>query len=380
MTRVRTYLDYNASAPLRPAAREAVLAALDAPGNASSVHAEGRRARTIIEGAREQVAALVGATPSEVVFTSGATEANNCVMAAGWAAICVADIEHDSVLAPARASGAEIIKLPVSTDGVVDLAAAREALAEAVSRHQDARRVLLSVMMANNETGVIQPVAKAGNMARDLGIQFHVDAVQGVGRLPFQFSDIGADTLTISAHKLGGPRGVGALIVGDGNNLPALVRGGGQERRRRGGTENVAGIAGFGAAAAEVQRECERSSERLQVLRDRLEAGVMRETPAAVIIGRNVARIANTSCIAMPGKPSETLVIRMDLDGIAISSGAACTSGKIGENTVLAAMGLDASITGSAVRVSLGAGTTDDDVTAFLAAWKKAAGGTALAA
>ncbi|KWT70495.1 Cysteine desulfurase [Hyphomicrobium sulfonivorans] len=380
MTRVRTYLDYNASAPLRPAAREAVLAALDAPGNASSVHAEGRRARTIIEGAREQVAALVGATPSEVVFTSGATEANNCVMAAGWAAICVADIEHDSVLAPARASGAEIIKLPVSTDGVVGLAAAREALAEAVSRHQDARRVLLSVMMANNETGVIQPVAKAGNMARDLGIQFHVDAVQGVGRLPFQFSDIGADTLTISAHKLGGPRGVGALIVGDGNNLPALVRGGGQERRRRGGTENVAGIAGFGAAAAEVQRECERSSERLQVLRDMLEAGVMRETPAAVIIGRNVARIANTSCIAMPGKPSETLVIRMDLDGIAISSGAACTSGKIGENTVLAAMGLDASITGSAVRVSLGAGTTDDDVTAFLAAWKKAAGGTALAA
>ncbi|MDH4982694.1 cysteine desulfurase family protein [Hyphomicrobium sp. D-2] len=380
MTRVRTYLDYNASAPLRPAAREAVLAALDAPGNASSVHAEGRRARTIIEGAREHVAALVGATPSEVVFTSGATEANNCVMAAGWAAICVADIEHDPVLAPARGSGAEIIKLPVSTDGVVDLAAAREALAEAVSRHQDARRVLLSVMMANNETGVIQPVAKAGNMARDLGIQFHVDAVQGVGRLPFQFSDIGADTLTISAHKLGGPRGVGALIVGDGNNLPALVRGGGQERRRRGGTENVAGIAGFGAAAAEVQRECERSSERLQVLRDRLEADVMRETPAAVIIGRNVARIANTSCIAMPGKPSETLVIRMDLDGIAISSGAACTSGKIGENTVLAAMGLDASITGSAVRVSLGAGTTDDDVTAFLAAWKKAAGGTALAA
>lgn len=380
MTRVRTYLDYNASAPLRPAARTAMLTALDAPGNASSVHAEGRRARTIIEGAREQVAALVGAMPSEVVFTSGATEANNCVMAAGWAAICVADIEHDSVLAPARASGAEIIRLPVSTDGVVDLAAAREALTDAVSRHHDARRVLLSVMMANNETGVIQPVAQAGNMARDLGIQFHVDAVQGAGRLLFQFSDLGADTLTISAHKLGGPRGVGALVIGDGNNLPALVRGGGQERRRRGGTENVAGIAGFGAAAAEVQREWQHASARQQVLRDALEAGVMRETPEAVIIGRNVARIANTSCIAMPGKPSETLVIRMDLDGIAISSGAACTSGKIGENTVLAAMGLEASITGSAVRVSLGAGTTDDDVTAFLAAWKKAAGGTALAA
>ncbi|WP_072372165.1 cysteine desulfurase family protein [Hyphomicrobium sp. NDB2Meth4] len=372
----RTYLDNNASAPLRDSARAAMVAAMDVTGNPSSVHAEGRRARAIVETAREHVAELVGARPSEIVFTSGATEANNAVMDAGWKAICVSAIEHDSVLAPARACGAKVIALPASQDGVVDLGSVQEALSHAA---QGGARALLSVMMANNETGVIQPVAEAADLARSLGVALHVDAVQGVGRLPVDFASLGADTLTISAHKLGGPRGVGALVIRDGVNLPALVKGGGQERRRRGGTENVVGIAGFGAAAAEVARDVE-AMKRASALRDQLEASVMSLTPDAVIIGRNAARIGNTSCIAVPGKQAETLVIRMDMEGVAISAGAACTSGKVGANTVITAMGLPDSVARSAVRVSLGAETSETDIAAFLAAWQKVAGGAALAA
>lgn len=372
----RTYLDNNASAPLRDSARAAMVAAMDVTGNPSSVHAEGRRARAIVETAREQVAALVGARPSEIVFTSGATEANNAVMDAGWKAICVSAIEHDSVLAPARACGAKVIALPASQDGVVDLGSVQEALSHAA---QGGARALLSVMMANNETGVIQPVAEAADLARSLGVALHVDAVQGVGRLPVDFASLGADTLTISAHKLGGPRGVGALVIRDGVNQPALVKGGGQERRRRGGTENVVGIAGFGAAAAEVARDVE-AMKRASALRDQLEASVMSLTPDAVIIGRNAPRIGNTSCIAVPGKQAETLVIRMDMEGVAISAGAACTSGKVGANTVITAMGLPDSVARSAVRVSLGAETSETDIAAFLAAWQKVAGGAALAA
>jgi cysteine desulfurase len=375
MTATRTYLDYNASTPLRPAARAAMLAALDTVGNPSSVHAEGRRARAIVDTAREQVAALVGAKPSEVVFTSGAAEANNTVMAAGWKSICVSAIEHDSVLAPARACGAKVVVLSVGTDGVVDLAAAADAIAAAGS----GGRALLSVMLANNETGVIQPVAEAAEAARTHGLSLHVDAVQGPGRVPVNFAELGADTLVISAHKLGGPRGVGALVVRDGVNLPALMKGGGQERRRRGGTENVAGIAGFGAAAAELAREADVAA-RIGLLRDKLESAVTAVTPAAVIVGRDAPRVSNTMCVAVPGKLAETLVIRMDLEGVAISAGAACASGKVGANAVLAAMGLPADITAGAVRVSLGRETNEDDIAAFLAAWQKVAGGAALAA
>jgi cysteine desulfurase len=311
-----------------------------------------------------------------VVFTSGATEANNCVMAAGWKAICVSAIEHDSVLAPARASGAKVIALPAGKNGVVDLQSVAGQLAQAASGGAHA---LLSVMMANNETGVIEPVADAAALAREHGLSLHVDAVQGLGRLPVNFAELGADTLGVSAHKLGGPRGVGALIVRDGVNLLPLIKGGGQERRRRGGTENVAGIAGFGAATAEIAGEAD-AVVRMQVLRDKLEAGVMAATPNAVIVGREAARLANTSCVAVPGKPAETLVIRLDLEGVAVSAGAACTSGKVGANSVLEAMGLGADIARSAVRVSLGPQTREDDIAAFLAAWEKIVGRAALAA
>jgi cysteine desulfurase len=376
MTRLRTYLDYNASAPLRAEARAAMVASMDTTGNPSSVHAEGRAVRAIVERAREEVAQLVNAKPSEVVFTSGATEANNWVMAAGWDEICVSAIEHDSVLEPARASGARLASLPVSKSGVVDVEAATATLARARER---SARVLASLMMANNETGVVQPVAEVAAAARRLGAVMHVDAVQAPGRLDIDFAEIGADAMVLSAHKLGGPRGVGALIIRDGVALMPFIKGGGQERRRRGGTENVAGIAGFGAAAAALKREA-RAVARISRLRDMLEDGVVRMTPAAVIVGREAPRVANTACIALPGKPAETLVIKLDLDGIAVSAGAACFSGKVKASHVLEAMGLGPEIAGSAIRVSLGPETSEGDVAAFLEAWEKIAKPAAIAA
>jgi cysteine desulfurase len=349
-----------------------MLVAFDTAGNPSSVHAEGRAARALIETAREEVARLVNAEPSQVVFTSGATEANNWVLAAGWDTICMSGIEHDSVLAPARASRASIVMLPSSRDGVIDVAAAAAPLSEA-----NKGRALLAVMAVNNETGVIQPVAEAIAVAREQGAHVHVDAVQAPGRIPVDFAALGADTLVISAHKLGGPRGVGALVMREAPT--PLIKGGGQERRRRGGTENVCGIAGFGAAAEAVRRDHE-AAERLAKLREALEAGVLRLTPDTVIVGRNARRIANTSCIALPGGSAETLIIKLDLAGLAVSAGAACGSGKVAASHVLEAMGLAPEITRSAIRVSLGPTTREDDIAAFLAAWEKVAKPAAIAA
>jgi cysteine desulfurase len=371
MNTARTYLDHNASSPLRPEARAAMLAALNAAGNPSSVHADGRAARALIEAAREKVARLVNAEPSQVVFTSGATEANNWIMSGGWELICVSAIEHDSVLAPARASTATIISLPVSGDGVVDVASAAVPLARA------AKGALLTVMAANNETGVVQPIAEAVALAREHGAAVHIDAVQAPGRMAVDFAALGADTLALSAHKLGGPLGVGALVTREAPS--ALIKGGGQERRRRGGTENVAGIAGFGAAAEAVACEND-AAQRMAKLRDALEDGVLRATPDAVIVGSKAARIANTSCIALPGSSAETLVIKLDLAGIAVSAGAACSSGKVAASHVLDAMGYAPEIARSAIRVSLGPQTSEQDIAAFLAAWQKVARPAAIAA
>lgn len=369
MTHARAYLDWNASAPLRPEAREALIAALDADGNASSVHAEGRRARAVVERAREQVAELVGAAPSEVVFTSGATEANNCVAAAGWNAILLPAIEHPSLLAPAQASGAVIV--PIGTDG--DGVARVEQVADWVlTGGPRPPRVLMALQAANNETGVIQPVAEVAAFAREHGLAVHVDAVQAIGRVPVSFGDWAADTLSLSGHKIGGPKGVGALVVRDGSTVPAFMKGGGQERRRRAGTEDVAAIAGFGAAATAARSDLA-GIDGQRRLRDELENEVRRLTPQAIVIGASVPRLANTSCITLPGHAAETLVIKLDLAGVAVSAGAACSSGKVGASHVLEAMGLSPVIARSAIRVSIGPSTTRREIALFVETWARIA-------
>ncbi|MGE8942068.1 cysteine desulfurase family protein [Leptospira interrogans] len=361
----RTYLDHNATAPLRPEARAAVIAALDEVGNPSSVHSEGRRARAIVEEAREKVAALVGARPAQVVFTSGATEANVWVMRAGWDLVMTPMTEHDSVLAPARAAATRVINLRVAETGEV----LRGGLIETLEREagKDGRR-LLSIQLANSETGVIQPVADVTAIARSHGTAVHCDAVQAVGRVLVDFAALDVDCLSLSAHKIGGPKGVGALVVKDGFEPAALISGGGQERRRRSGTENVAGIAGFGAAAEAARRDLA-DAARITRLRDRLEQGARDAVPTTVAIAKDAHRLGNTASLAMPGHTSETLVIKLDLAGIAVSAGAACSSGKVGTSPVLAAMGLLPEVANSAVRVSLGWNSTDSDVDRFVEAW-----------
>jgi cysteine desulfurase len=371
----RTYLDYNATAPLRSIAKTAMIAALDAVGNPSSVHSEGRKARGIVEGARESVARLVGAKPSEIVFTSGASEANAWVLAQPWQAILLAGIEHDSVLAPARASLAEVIHISTGSDGVARV----EEIASRVLKGTLPARTLIALQMANNETGALQPVAEAAAFARAHGLMIHTDAVQAAGRIEINFATLGVDTLSLSAHKLGGPKGIGALVIRDHLDLVPMMRGGGQERRRRAGTENLAAIAGFGAAAEAALADF-KAVARITKLRDLLEAAACEIAPETIVIARTAPRLANTAALALPGKQAETLVIRLDLSGIAVSAGSACSSGKVGRSHVLDAMGLGDGISGSAIRVSLGPDTTRADVDAFLSAWKTIAGHAAIAA
>jgi cysteine desulfurase len=369
MSRTRTYLDWNATTPLRPEARAAMIAALDVVGNPSSPHAEGRRARAVMEDAREQVAALVGAKPGEVVFTSGGTEGNNAVLAAGWDTVRVTGVEHESVLAPARNSRARRIELPVGTDGVLR----RDNLAALLEQAKGSRG-LLTLQMANNETGVLQPVAEVARDAKALGLAVHTDAVQAAGRVAIDIVELGVDYLTLSAHKLGGPKGVGALVIGGRAMLPPLISGGGQERRRRAGTENVAAIAGFGAAAEAARRDLAQMKH-VQALRDQLEAQMRAITPEAVVIAESAPRLPNTTSLALPGASAETLVIALDLAGIAVSAGAACSSGKVGTSHVLAAMGLAPHVARGAIRISLGHASTERDVASFLAAWSHIAAG-----
>jgi cysteine desulfurase len=299
-----------------------------------------------------------------VVFTSGGTEANNAIFTAGWTTVFVSGIEHDSVLAPARGSGAQVIELPVASTGVV--------LADRAADLMQGVRVpgpaLLSLQLANNETGVLQPVAAIATLAREHGLLVHTDAVQAAGRIPVDMRSLGVDFLTLSAHKIGGPKGIGALVIRDGASLPAFVRGGGQERRRRAGTEAVAAIAGFGAAAEAAQRDLA-DVARVRALRDWLEAEVLSLAPETVIVAAEVDRLPNTSSIALPGTAAETLVIALDLAGIAVSAGAACSSGKVGASHVLEAMGVAPGIARAAIRISLGWNSTEADVAAFVEAW-----------
>lgn len=352
------YLDHNATAPLLPEARAAMLAALDHVGNASSVHGFGRAARRTVEDARASVAALVGAAPRQVVFTAGATEANNAALAQPGGDVLVSAIEHDSV----RAAAPGAATVPVTPDGVVDLDALGRLLAAARPP------ALVAVMLANNEIGTIQPLEAVVAAARRHGARVHCDAVQAAGRLPVDFAALGVDSLSLSAHKLGGPQGAGALVLRDDAGFTPLLVGGGQERRLRAGTENVAAIAGFGAAAA-VARDGLAAQQRIGRLRDALEARIRAADPAVVVFGAEAPRIPNTSCIAMAGVPAETQLMGFDLAGIAVSSGAACSSGKVAASHVLAALGADPALAGSAIRVSLGRDTDAAAVDRFVEVW-----------
>lgn len=356
------YLDHNATAPVLPEVAAAVADALMRTGNPSSVHGFGRAARQAVDQARRRVAALVGAAEEGVVFTSGGTEANNLALAGTDAdRILVSAIEHDSVLRAAP----EAERIPVTEQGVVDLAALERMLAADAGK-----RVLVSVMLANNETGVIQPVAEAAAIARRHGALVHCDAVQAAGRIPVDLGALGVDMLTLSAHKLGGPAGVGALVLRPGQALSPVLKGGGQERWRRAGTENLPGIVGFGVAALSARSVNDRIAG-LRALRDDLERRIRDIAPEAPIYGEGAARLANTTCIGMPGVKGETQVMAFDLAGIAVSAGAACSSGKVASSAVLVAMGAAPAASAEAVRVSLGTGNTEADIGRFVAAWRE---------
>ncbi len=360
MPQIESYLDWNATAPLRPEAVAAMSEALRRWGNPSSVHRRGRAARQIIERAREAVAGLLGdADPSDVIFVSGGTEANHlALLGAGRERVLVSAVEHDSVRSAVPA--AEII--PVGPDGIVALDALDRLLGA------DLRPALVSVMYANNETGVIQPIAEIASIARRHGALFHCDAVQAAGKIALEVGAIGADLVTLSAHKIGGPPGVGALVVTGGVDLAPLLRGGGQEHRRRAGTENLPGIAGFAAAAAAAAVEIAVYDE-VATLRDGLEAEIAAIAPEAVVLGAAAPRLPNTSAIAMPGVAAETQVVALDLDGVMVSAGAACSSGKVGPSHVLAAMGVGPEIAASTIRVSLGWSSNEAEIDHFLRAW-----------
>jgi cysteine desulfurase len=366
----RAYFDWNATAPLRPQARDAILAALELTGNASSVHREGRAARALIEAARAQVAALVGAEAKNVTFTSSGTEANMLALTPAIQmgsdktprdALFVSAIEHPSVRRGGRFSTVE--ELPVTAGGVVDF----DKLEQAVSR---ADHPFVSVMLANNETGVLQPSVEIAKIVHAANGIFHVDAVQAAGRIPVNIEAIGADLMTVSAHKLGGPQGTGALIRrGEIHIAQPLITGGGQERNLRAGTENVAGIAGFGAAAAAATSALSSETTRLSALRGAMEAGLKALCGDVLIFGETEQRVPNTTLFAVPGVKAETAIIAFDLHGVAVSSGSACSSGKVSASHVLAAMGADPALAKGAIRLSIGWNTTQSDIEMLINAW-----------
>ncbi|MBF0138201.1 MAG: cysteine desulfurase [Magnetococcales bacterium] len=363
------YLDHNASSPVRPAVREAMLPWLgEQGGSPSSIHASGRLARQAVESARRTLAEFLKVHATQVVFTSGGTEANNSVLS-GLAAgknyqgdIIVSAIEHPSILEPCQSlarRGMNIMIAPVDARGVVD--------AEWILSALKPETCLVSVMLANNETGVIQPIETIGQGCRARGIPLHVDAIQAVGKIPVDLSRLSVDFLSVSAHKLGGPKGVGALIVDKRFLLEPLLQGGGQEWGRRSGTENVPGIVGFGAAVAASGSSLDEESNRLVQLRTLLEESVLAEIPDCVIFGRHMPRLPNTTLLGLAGMEGETLVMNMDLAGFAVSSGSACASGKVAFSHVLRAMGVAESLGRGALRVTLGWNNKAEDVERFSA-------------
>lgn len=371
MAGTRVYLDWNATTPLLPEARAAMAAAWDVVGNPSSVHAEGREARRLVEDARMAVAAAVGADSRNVVFTSGGTEANALALTPGLSRrgtapvrrLIVSAVEHASVLAGGRFAPDAIEVAGVDRDGVVRLD-------DLAARLAEGDPALVSVMLANNETGALQPIVDIADLVHAKGGLLHVDAVQALGKINININELQADLLSISAHKICGPKGVGAVILSEGlGGLGALLRGGGQELGRRAGTENVPGIAGFGAAARVVLAGLPEMAQ-VDTLRQRLEAG-LQQASNGIVFSQGVARLPNTILFGVSGMRAETAVIGFDLEGIAVSSGSACSSGKVQPSHVLEAMGFGPDLTKGAIRFSLGHSTTETDVDRCLEAWRK---------
>jgi cysteine desulfurase len=360
------YLDYNATARVRPEAAQAIAHALEIGGNPSSVHATGRAARALMEAARAEVAALIAAPASTVVFTSGGTEANalalESAVAAGAKRLIISAIEHDSLQETARVQGVAVEVMPVDADGVADLGW----LADRLGRWDSADgKPFVALMLANNETGVIQPAAEAAELVRAADGWLHVDAIQAAGKIAVDSRALGADTLSISAHKLGGPQGVGALTFGPRATLSRRQHGGGQERGRRGGTENLPGIAGFGAAARQALAGLEAYQAQAgfrDAVAERLKAA------GSVVMGEAAPRLANTLSIATPGFPADLQVMGLDLAGVMVSAGSACSSGKVKASHVLSAMG-QGELAACGIRVSGGWGTTEADWARFIEAW-----------
>lgn len=352
------YLDYNATAPLRPEAKDALIHALDQAGNASSIHFHGRAARKLVEDARAQVAALAGVRPMQVIFNAGATEGNNTILSGFQGRpVLIGAAEHPSILEAVP----DAVKIPLQADGLIDMEAYANLIKDGAA--------LVSVQLVNSETGVIQPVKEIAALAKQHGAMIHTDAVQAAGRIAIDFHDLGVDYLTLSAHKFGGPQGVGALIFREGLQVPNLLKGGGQERRQRAGTENVAGIAGFGAAAKAAMAGLD-DYRTLSILRDRLESALRAANNHVVIYGENAPRVANTSDIGLAGVPAETQLMAMDLAGVCVSSGSACSSGTLKPSHVLLAMGADEAAARSALRFSLGWATTEADIEHAIDAYK----------
>ena len=370
----RVYLDWNATTPLRSEAKQAMAAAWEISGNPSSVHAEGRQARRLVEDARAAVAAAVSARPQDVVFSSGGTEANALALTPGLRRgagqpvqrLLVSAIEHASVLSGGRFPAEAIGAIRVTRSGLVDLDHLRSQLA-------DGPPALVSVMLANNETGAVQPIADVAAIVHAADGLLHVDAIQAFGKISFDTKLMGADLITLSAHKIGGPKGAGALVLAeDMHGLVPQLRGGGQELGRRAGTENVAGIAAFGAAAKAAMAALKSDAVPIQGLRDRLEEGLKR-TPGMIVFSADAPRLPNTTLFTVPGLKAETAVIGFDLAGIAVSSGSACSSGKVQPSHVLNAMGFGKELAQGAVRLSLGWSTSAADIDKALEAWRKLA-------
>ena len=355
------YLDFNATAPIRPEVVDAMVTMMKTGGNPSSVHQAGRTARNRVEEARSLLAHLIGCNAPEIVFTSGGTEANNFALSAfPDRPLFISAGEHDSVLAAAG----QAAQLPLKSDGLLDLAALDASLSAAEGS------ALVSVMYANNETGVIQPIAEIAARVHEKGGLLHCDAIQAVGKIPVDFKELDADMMSVSAHKYGGPPGIGALVVRDGLAVPALLKGGGQELGRRAGTENVAGIVGMGVAAQEAEKGLA-DYQKVSTLRSSMEARLLDISPESHIYGHTAPRLPNTTAISMPGVASELQVMSLDLDGIAVSAGSACSSGKVKASHVLTAMGASEEEAGSAIRISLGWSTTAADIDALVDSWGK---------